>query len=257
MFEITAQHIADLADDDLRILVGLLCESQLRKLALPTSAVTFGGHQDASDAGLDVRIALPPTTSIQGFVPRPATGFQVKKPDMPRSEILDEMRPHGQIRPVIQRLADQSGAYIIVSSKGSTSDAALGRRRNAMAEAVSDVRHASSLTLDFYDRTRLATWVRDHPGLIPWVREKIGKAIPGWRSYGAWAYAPEGVSGAYLIDDKARIHTGREEDGDGLSALEGIRRIRDLLRDSGTRPKMQEDAAKKMDAALRTVLEQK
>ena len=112
MFEITAQHIADLADDDLRILIGRLCESQLRRLGLPTSAVTFGGHQDASDAGLDVRVALPPTTSVQGFVPRTATGFQVKKADMPRSKILHEMRPHGQIRPVIQELSEQSGLRV-------------------------------------------------------------------------------------------------------------------------------------------------
>ena len=63
---------------------------------------------------------LPPSASIQGFVPRPATGFQVKKPDMPRKAILKEMRPSGTIRPAIQELADQSGAYIIVSSTAST-----------------------------------------------------------------------------------------------------------------------------------------
>ena len=95
------------------------------------------------------------------------------------------------------------------------------------------IRHAESLTLEFFDRTRLATWVRDHPRLIPWVREKIGRAIPGWRPYGPWAYAPEGVTGEYLFDDRARIQTGRKEDGEGLSALEGIKRMRDILRAPG------------------------
>ena len=216
-----------------RSLVGRLCEAQLRSLGLPTSAVTWGGDQDAPDDGIDVRVALPATTPIQGFVPRPATGFQVKKPDMPRNKILAEMRPSGNIRPIIQELADQSGAYIIVSSSGSTSDSALRSRRKAMAEAVRDVRHADSLALDFYDRTRLAAWVRDHPGLIPWVRERIGKSIHGWRSYGAWAYPHEGVDGEYLIDEAARIHTGRQEDSEGLTALEGMKRMRELLRNSG------------------------
>jgi hypothetical protein len=44
-----------------------------------------------------------------------------------------------------------------------------------MAEAVAGLPNAEALTLDFYDRTRLASWVRQHPGLIPWVRDKIGE----------------------------------------------------------------------------------
>lgn len=233
MIEITPQHIADLADDDLRTLVGLLCESELRSLGLPTSGVTFGGHQDAPDGGLDVRVTLPPTTPIEGFVPRPETGFQVKKSKMPRNKISAEMRPRGQIRPVVQELANKSGAYIIVSSASTAAGSVLEERRAAMAQAVSDVRNAKSLIVDFYDQTRLATWVRNHLGLVLWVRQKIGKALRGWQYYGAWAYAPEAVSGEYLLDDKARIRTGRLEDGAGLSTLDGINRIRNLLRDQG------------------------
>lgn len=32
---------------------------------------------------------------IDGFVPPPGTGFQVKQQDMSRAEILDEMRRNG------------------------------------------------------------------------------------------------------------------------------------------------------------------
>jgi len=188
MFEITADDIALLNDDDLRSLVARLCESEARLRSLPTSCVTWGGNQTAADGGLDVRVAFSTGTAIEGFVPKAATGFQVKKPDMPHSAIIEEMRPDGVLRAVIHQLADQSGAYIIVSSKGSTSDTALRNRREAMAEAVKDLPNRSSLTLDFYDRTRLATWLRDHPGLIPWVRARVGKAISGWSSYGPWAY---------------------------------------------------------------------
>lgn len=234
MLDITPQDIAELGDSDLRTLVGMLCESQLRQHGLPTSAVTWGGHQNARDGGLDVRVALPPSTTIQGFVPRPATGFQVKKTDMPRGKILEEMSPKGTTRPVIKELANQSGAYVIVSSQGSTSDTALRHRREAMADAMSGVPHANSLELDFYDRTRLATWVRDYPCLIPWVREKIGKSIQGWRSYGAWANPSEGVDAKYLIGDSVRVQTNKNEDGEGLSVLHAIGRIRDLLRKPGT-----------------------
>ena len=106
-----------------------------------------------------------PVSMIDGFVPRPATGFQVKQQDMPRAEILDEMHPNGVIRPSIQALADQSGAYIIVSSQGSTADTALANRRDAMKEAMQGVPNADQLLLDFYDRTRIATWVRSHEAI--------------------------------------------------------------------------------------------
>lgn len=231
MFEITADDIAALGDTDLRALVALLCEAELRTRGLPASAVTWGGSQTAVDGGLDVRVALPTSAAIEAFVPRANTGFQVKKPDMPRHAILSEMKPDGTLRPFIRELADAAGAYIIVSADGSTSDTALRNRRDAMAEAVRELPNADALALDFYDRTRVATWVRSHPGITLWVRERIGRAITGWRAYGAWAYAPEGVAGNYLVDEALRIRTGKSDDGSGLPATAGIDRIRDAIRE--------------------------
>ena len=191
MFEVTAKDIAILNDEDLRSLVALLCEAELRKRGMQTSAVSWGGDQNAPDGGVDVRVDLPKKKKVEGFVPRVSTGFQVKKSDMARKEILKEMRPRGKIRPVIRELAKLSGAYIIVSSNGSVSDSALRNRRKAMADAIKGITDAKNIALDFYDRGRVATWLRDHPGLIPWVRQKTGSSIRGWQSYGAWAYPSE------------------------------------------------------------------
>jgi hypothetical protein len=55
MFEITPQDIAQLDDEKLRTLVGLLCEAELRGRGYSTAAVTWGGNQNAKDGGLDVR----------------------------------------------------------------------------------------------------------------------------------------------------------------------------------------------------------
>jgi hypothetical protein len=233
MFEITGDDIAALNDEDLRTIIGRLCEAELRRRELSTFAVTWGGNQTAKDGGLDVRVALPAGTPIDGWIPKGDTGFQVKKQDMPRGEILDEMKPKGELRPVILELAKASGAYIIVSSAGSTADPALKSRKDAMAGAVRDIPDGANLTLEFYDRNRVATWVRDHAGLIPWVRSKIGKSIPGWRAYGSWSYRPEGADAAYLVDAAARIRTGDKDEGDGISATDGINKMRDLLRAPG------------------------
>ncbi|OPH81828.1 hypothetical protein [Nitrobacter vulgaris] len=232
MLEITGDDIALLSDGDLRNLIGLLCEADLRKRGLPTSVVTWGGDQDAKDGGIDVRVALPAGTLIDGFIPRAATGFQVKKPDMPPSAIGIEMKPKGTIRPAIGKLAKVSGAYIIVSSDGSVSDSALADRKKAMADAIAGLPDALKLALDFYDRTRIASWVREHPGMVLWVRSRIGKAIPGWVGLEAWSHASVPRE-EYLTDDNARIHSGSSDEGEGLSAVDGITKMRDVVRQPG------------------------
>jgi hypothetical protein len=231
LLDISGNDIADLGDGDLRSLVARLCEAEMRQRELPTSAVTAGGQQEAKDGGVDVRVTLPPSTVITGYVPRPSTGFQVKKSNMPPAAISKEMRPKRKVRAVLRELAAERGAYIIVSSNGSTSDSALQNRRKKMADALRGVKGARNLLVDFYDRVRIASWLRDHPGLLLWVRQRIGKGIRGWQSYGAWANPAEGVDAEYLFDDTKLIRTGKREDGEGISGLAGIARVRETLRE--------------------------
>jgi hypothetical protein len=230
MFDITPEDIANLNDENLRAVIARLCEAELRRRGCSVSGVTWGGNQTAPDGGIDVRVDISPANVMDGYIPRPATAFQVKKPDMPRAEIIAEMRPKGNIRPSIQELADKGGAYIIVSSDGSTADTALQDRRNAMREALKDIPNADALATDFYDRTRIATWLRTHEGLIPWARSLVGRSIPGWRSYGPWAHVPGALTATYLLDDKLRIHNRKQQAEQGLSPLAGIQEIRDQLR---------------------------
>lgn len=233
MFDISPDEILQLNDVDLRELVGRLCEAELVARGLSPAAVTWGGSQTAADGGLDVRVALPLGTQIEGYIPRHSTGFQVKKPDMPRGAILDEMRPSGLIRPVIQELADEAGAYIIVSSTGSTADSALRNRQDGLRVALDGANSADQLFTDFYDRTRLASWVRCHPGLVNWVKAKLGRAYVGWRPYGAWSGTAEGVNAEYLLDDKLRLHLASHRNTPGQSVAEAIDELRDVLAQGG------------------------
>lgn len=180
MFNITNNDIKYLNDTDLRTLVGLLCEADLHQQGLPSAGVTYGGHQNAKDGGLDVRVELSCLVNPDGFIPRSITGYQVKKPDMQAAKIMEEMCPDGGLRPVIQELADVYGAYIIVSA-ASTSDSALKNRNQAMFDALSAISNASNLKLGFYDSNRVASWTNCHPSLILWVKNKIGRSIQGWQ----------------------------------------------------------------------------
>lgn len=229
MFDVTPDEIALLDDCDLRELVGRLCEAELVSRGLSPVGVTWGGSQTAADGGLDVRVALPFGTPIDGFIPRFSTGFQVKVPDMAKASIQAEMRPHGEVRAVIQDLANEGGAYIIVSSHGSTADIALRNRRSAMRETLDGCTDTEQLFTDFYDRTRLATWVRMHPGLITWVKQRVGRAIIGWRPYEAWSGPAEGVDSEYLVDAKLRLSLGAQREASAKPVADAIDEVRDEL----------------------------
>lgn len=233
LLEITGNDIAQLNDTDLRSLIGLLCEADYRSAGLPTKGITWGGNQDAQDGGLDVIVrdeVEPPASSP---VQRKYTGFQVKKPDMPRQKILEEMRPKGVLRDSIKELIQAGGAYLIVSSKASTTEKALANRIKAMRDAVADVDTDRCLHVDFLDQGRVATWVRDHPALILWVRYKIGRSLQGWKPYENWANAPGGIEEEYLLDDGLRLHDGTGSNR-ALSVQDGLLRLRSALSSPGS-----------------------
>ena len=167
ILEVTGDQIAQLSDSDLRTLVGYLCEREVRAHGHSPATVTWGGHQNAADGGIDVRVTLGKGATISGYVPKAVAGFQVKAQDMPRAAILTEMAPGGFVRPSIAELTSNR----------------LKERKTAMAEAVQGLPPGSSLTLDFYDRRRIASWVNQHASLEPWVREKLGLSLSGWRPF--------------------------------------------------------------------------
>ena len=229
LLEIVGDDIASLDDDDLRKLIGLLCEADYRLAGLPTKGITWGGHQDAQDGGLDVVVRDTVSPPLSSSVPRSITGFQVKKPNMAPVEILKEMRPHDKLRSSIKALIEGKGAYIIVCSNGSVTDSALKNRIDAMNEAVANEDNYKDLHLDFLDRGRIATWARSHPSLILWVRNKIGKPLVGWWPYGNWSNTPGGLGEEYLLDEGLRLHDCKSSGNEARSVNDGLSQIRTAL----------------------------
>lgn len=235
MFEITGDHVARLGDADLRTLVVRLALAELAAQGLPSSAVTAGGHQDAPDGGIDVRVALEGPPPQPDFVPRAATGFQVKRPDMPASEIEEEMRPKPArvLRESIVDLARLGGAYVVVSAQGSVADQPLRNRRGAMRKALVGCADGDRLHTDFYDRERLATWANLYPGAAAWVRSRVGDALAGWRAIGAWRDGDVAEGGAYIVSGEAKVFSERTGGRDALTVTRGLDALRSALRGSG------------------------
>lgn len=126
--DVGKDDIKALADDVLRELVAHLSTAQLRRDGQPVSGVRAGGRQEAKDGGIDVEVS----GGVGGFLPRSVIGFQVKKDDYIPSRVAGEMCPKGELRPSIQALAAQRGAYIIVSGAADISALARQERLGAI-----------------------------------------------------------------------------------------------------------------------------
>lgn len=142
------------------------------------------------------------------------------------------MRPNGVLRKKIEEVALESGAYVLVSSGTSTTARMLKNRIEAMEQAVTDAPNSEKLHLDFLDRGRIATWVRTHPSLILWVREKIGRPLQGWQPYRNWANPSADLQEEYVIDDELRFGEGVNPD-QKYTVLDGLQLLRLQLLQAG------------------------
>ena len=231
MFDITKDQLCEVKDEDLRELVARLCEAELRNAGAPVSAVRWSGAHTAPDGGLDVDCRIEENDFSGDFVPRARTGFQVKKPSMPASKIDEEMSPHGQLRPVFSDIARSNGCYIIVSLADDPTGKPETDRREAMRTQIEEVRHLGDLLTRFYGRAELANWLRQHPAVQLWVREKLSISLQGWRPFGRWSITPPGVDDKLIC--KAGISIvlpGRRPEKLGIER--GIDEIRNLVRTS-------------------------
>ena len=231
MFEITKQELRGLNGAQLRELVARLCEAELRVHEMPASSVRWSGAHTAPDGGLDVECRVEDSGFRGDFVPLPRTGFQVKKPLMPPSKIASEMSPNGRLRPVFSDLAATNGCYIIVSLDDDPTAPRATARQNAMRAQLEPVRSRGDLRTDFYGRAELANWLRQHPGVQLWARDKLGNPRDGWKPFGRWTITPPGDNDALICRPGVSI-TLPGRDSTRLDIGQGIQAIRGVLRTS-------------------------
>jgi len=66
------------------------------------------------------------------------------------------------------------------------------------------------------------------------VRNKVGRALQGWKPYENWANAPGGVEEEYLFDDGLRLHDETSANCGILSVQDGLLRLRKVLSSPGS-----------------------
>lgn len=229
LFEVTPLDIQDLSDADLRALVARLCMAALVGLDLPPTSVVWGGDQRAPDGGIDVRVKVAPNSTLPAPLDRGTVGFQVKATPMRPADIQREMCPGGVLRPSIRDLIQAGGAYVIAASDLVADEAYQGRvDAIKTAAGLSD---AAGVTLDYFDARRLADWTNHHPGVVAWVRSRLGRPLQGWQPFGPWA-STSAPGAAFFADEKLRVTDPLDRENK-LSLVDGLTQVRRTLKKGG------------------------
>ena len=227
LFELRTEDIKELDDKQLVELIRRLCEADVLTAGESTKCVNYGGKSDETDWGLDIVITMKNDPPQSIYIPRQTTGVQVKKSDMKPSKIQKEMSTHIGIGKSINWLAEQSGAYIIVSSGRSCTQPLLMERKKMMRSSVSNIPESNKLDLDFFDLQKITSWVNIYPGIVAWVKSALGKPQNDWYPYRIWSNP--GTSERYILDEKLRLFEYPNYTNQKDTVEAGINRIREKL----------------------------
>lgn len=96
---------------------------------------------------------------------------------MPRASIKKEMLTGRRLSSTLAEQAKKGGSYIIVSLGDDCSPVMQKDRLKAMQDAVENDPNSGNIHLNFYDRSKLAQWLRQHPSIMLWVKDKLGQGI--------------------------------------------------------------------------------
>ncbi|WP_296985806.1 MULTISPECIES: hypothetical protein [unclassified Thalassolituus] len=184
IFDIEKNDLLRLSDVLLEELIARLAEAEVSANGHSPAYVRWSGSINASDGGIDIHVQVPVENLSTGFLERPDTILQAKKHSMPRAAIQKEMSDNGQLSATIAEQASKGGSYIIVSLADDCSPTKRAERLKAMQDVVRGTPNFDHMHLDFYDRSKLAQWLRQHPSVLLWVKEKLGQGYSGWKPYG-------------------------------------------------------------------------
>jgi len=229
IFDIDKDDLLRLTDTELEELLARLAEAEVAAQGHSPAWVNWSGSINAPDEGIDIHVQLPVDTLNTGFLVKADTILQAKKHSMPKASITNEMAANGQLSPTISSQAAKGGSYIIVSLGDDCSPPMLKDRLKAMRDAVKDDPNSSNIHLNFYDRSKLLQWLRQHPSIMLWAKGKLGQGYSGWQPYGAWSNPPRDVVDNLICAPGVAV-TLPSERGRKLSIEDAIDPMRDLIR---------------------------
>ncbi len=229
IFDLEKDDLLRLSDKQLEELIARLSEAEVAVHGHSPGRVSWSGSINAPDEGIDIHVQVPIPELDTGFLAKSDTILQAKKHSMPKSAISEEMVLDGDLSPTISQQAANGGSYIIVSLADDCSPLMRRGRLQAMQDAVDSDPHSANIHLDFFDRSKLLQWLRQHASVMLWAKGKLGQGYSGWQPYAAWSNPPHGANDT-LISAPGVVVTLSSGKGTKLRIKDAIAPMRDLIR---------------------------
>lgn len=231
IFDIEKDDLLRLSDERLEELIARLAEAEVAAHGYSPASVSWSGSIKAPDEGIDIHVQVDTSKLKTGFLSRANTVLQAKKDSMSAKAISKEMLKDGELNPTIANQAQIGGSYIIVSLADDCSPPMKKDRLDAMRAALTNDPKKDNIHLDFFDRSKLVQWVRQHPSVLLWLKGKLGQGYAGWQSYGAWSNPPRGAPDTLISAPGVTVHVPTER-GQELTIEDAIEPMRRLIRTS-------------------------
>ena len=183
IFDIEKDDLLRLSETQLENFIARLAEAEVAAHGHSPAWVSWSGSINAPDEGIDIRVQVPVDKLNTGFLERADTILQAKKHSMPKGDVTNEMVTRGVLSSTIRAQGAKGGSYIIVSLADDCSPPMKNARMLAMRNALKDDPNKSNIHLDFYDRSKLVQWVRQHPSVMLWLKGQLGQGNSGWQAY--------------------------------------------------------------------------
>ena len=221
ILEIDQKDLALLGNDESEELVSRLCEAEMQAKGYSARYTRLSGEAYASDGGIDVSVSIPDESFIGEYIPRPRTIFQAKNTSMTPSKIKEEIKKHPDL---FKSLKVTGGAYVIACLQKCYADKPLKDRLEAMKEAI----QANTISIDFYDQSRLHQWLRQYPAVGLWVRKITNKPLTGWRGFDQWTTVPSEADDKIILEDGVRVFLPDSKETP-LSIADAIPKLREYV----------------------------
>jgi len=231
IFDINKDELLRLSDVHLEELIARLAEAEIASHGHSPAYVNWSGSINASDDGIDVHVQVPASELKTGYISRPDTIFQAKKHVMTPAAIIKEMVGKEGLSTTIVEQVKKQGSYIIVSLGDDCSPPMKMSRLNAMKKSVAGVPSHQSAHLEFYDRSKLAQWLRQHPSVLLWVKRILGQGSSGWQPYATWSNPPYGSDDTLISAPGVKVRLPSDK-GQSLDVIDAIVPMRELIRSS-------------------------
>ncbi len=171
VFQVTTEQIESLNEKQLVDLINKLLRIECEKFSIPVSCISITNNLKAADDGEDASVIWTASTPINtDWITSKCTVFQIKAETMGPARCKEEvqLKDKTDLKKRPRFAFENDGSYIVISNKDNIPEKGRIERKNGIKEALKNFNkpYADTANIEFYDASKLYTWINSSPQAI-------------------------------------------------------------------------------------------